>query len=259
MNTSLFKSLILIVGILLAGGCGKKNQQAEIILVDKEFNVSPFEHLSETGGDFQLRLSTIANEDCGGTRIGYEQFANSSQVTVTISELKYPSTCKGNAEPAKDTISFGKLKNGSYKLNIALGKSISNAGTLRVNDAVYQITMNKENGIRMIHNQLLRVPKNAIWGFIGYDKEQEVKFIEFLNNLSKIAAPIDVADGYYGYYTITNREINIHDTFNSGKQTIKKVMYTLFGTHKELQDLVLKSKAVGFDFRMFTSEGKVIN
>ena len=85
MNQRLTPILILAVGFLLTISCRKNLGDKEtIIAVDKEFEILPWEKLDESGALLQLRLATIQNQECGGTRINYATNALNNQLTVSI-------------------------------------------------------------------------------------------------------------------------------------------------------------------------------
>jgi hypothetical protein len=188
--------------ILSSFGCNRNKESDKIIDVEKEFTFQMWEQLDENGGNFQLIATTLQNQKCGGTHIEFSQNTIANKLTVTLKSLLQPSVCNGKLEPAVDTISLGNLTKGSYKLNINLKDAVLNDGALVVDDKKYTVIMNKDDGIVMPQKEILRVPKGAIWGFVAYENGQEAKLAKFNDNLLRIATPLSVAQGDYGYFTL---------------------------------------------------------
>jgi hypothetical protein len=256
MKINRFNALMLLC-VMMLGGCRKDSKNTDtLIFVDKEFNVFLREQLDEQGGKLQLGLSSIENLTCGGTRINYANDVKDAQLTLTLKGFLYPTTCNSVPEPAKDTVTFGQLKAGNYTININLGSTVVNKGTLAVSENSYSILMQKENGIRFMVRELMRIPAGTIWGYVGYDESQAAQHAEFAASLDRMVRPIDLPQGNYGYFSIgTNLDIN--DAYFSSKSTVRRVLFKLTGTNKALQDLVQRHRAAGLDLKIYTSDGKV--
>ena len=179
MNQRLTPILIaLAAGFFLTTSCSKNNGDKEtIVAIDKEFEIVPWEKLDDLGGTLQLRIATIQNQECGGTRINYATNSLNNQLTVSLKSLAYPLTCNGFAEPARDTINLSNLKKGDLPFNLTLKDVVINDGILHVEEGRYYFEMKKENGISMPKKEILRVPQGAIWGFISTDNGQDERVI----------------------------------------------------------------------------------
>lgn len=261
MNKNFTKGTLLalsFISTLLFSSCDKNSNKEKIIDVEKEFNVQLWEKLDDEGGKLQLVVSTIKDQTCGGTRIDMTVNPINSRLIVTIKSLIYPQTCNGNTQKAVDTLTMGSLAEGSYKLNINLKDIILNEGALNVEKGKYNVLMTKEDGITLSANELLRVPKGTIWGYVSYDNGQEAKNIKFFENLAKIATPLSIANGNYGHFAIdNNKNVEIKASFDSKKANVKKVFYSLNKTNAELESLVQEYRSQGLDIKILTYNGKV--
>ncbi len=237
--------------------CDKKANEEKIIDVEKEFNVQMWEKLDVYGGSLQFVVSTIKNQPCGNTRIEMNSNQIDSKLTITIKSLIKPVICNNFSEPAVDTLTFGNIKTGSYNLNINLKDVVLNSGTLTVKDNAYKLYLTKQDGISLITPELLRVPSGTIWGYISYDTGQDAKLVKFFDNLNKIASPITIPAGNYGYFTISSTKVDIKANFDTKKQNIRQIFHNLTKSSLELENLVNEYRSQGLDIKLLTYDGKV--
>jgi hypothetical protein len=250
--------IVLAVGFLLTTSCKKDISDKEtIVVIDKEFEITPWEKLDELGGTLQLRIATIQNQECGGTRINYATNAFFNQLTVSLKSLAYPLTCNGFAEPARDTISLSNLKKGDIPFNLTLKDVVINNGVLHVEEGRYLFEMKKENGISMPKKEILRVPQGAIWGFIANDNGQDERYTQMLDSLKVISTPLSMPAGDYGYFNYTGTDIGIAAKFTTSKPNIRRFILRQTGTKEQLNATLKYFRSVaGIDFLVFASDGK---
>ncbi len=258
MNQRLTPILFLVLGFLFTISCRKNLGDKEtIIAVDKEFEILPWEKLDESGAFLQLRLATIQNQECGGTRINYATNALNNQLTVSINSLAYPWTCNGFAEPARDTITLSSLKKSDIPFRLTLKDVIINDGILHVEDGRYTFEMKKENGISMPKKEILRVPQGAMWGFIATDNGQDARYTQMIDSLKTIATPLSMPTGDYGYFNYTGTDIGIAAKFTTTKPTIRRFILRQTGTKEQLNAILKYFRTVvGIDFMVLTYDGK---
>ncbi len=258
MNQRLTPMLIFAIGFLLTIGCRKNLGDKEtIIAVDKEFEIIPWEKLDEPGSSLQLRLATIQNQECGGTRINYTKNVINNQLTISINSLAYPLTCNGFAEPARDTIDLSILKKSDIPFRFTLKDVIINDGILHVEDGRYYFEMKKENGISMPKKEVLRVPQNAIWGFIATDNGQDARYTQMIDSLKTMTTPLSIPAGDYGHFNYTGTDIGIAAKFMTPKPTVRRFIFRQTGTKEQLNNTLKYFRTVaGIDFMILTYDGK---
>lgn len=250
--------LIFAVGFLFLTSCRKNLGDKEtIIAVDKEFEIIPWEKLDDLGGTLQLRVATILNQECGGTRINYGTNSQGNQLTVTLKSLNYPTTCNGFAEPARDTIELYNIKKGDIAFKLTLKDVVINDGVLHVEDGRYVFEMKKENGISMPKKEVLRVPQGAIWGFISNDNGQDERYTQMIDSLKTITGPLSMTTGDYGYFNYTGTDIGIAAKFVTQRPNIRRFIFRQTGTKEQLNSILKYFRTVaGMDFMVLTSDGK---
>ncbi len=251
--------LILSLTILspLINGCKKSANDVKIIDIEKEFNIQLWEKLEETGSSLQLVVTTIQQQSCGGTRIDMSSNKIFNNLTVTIKTLIPPPVCTGSMQPARDTLTIGKLDKGEYGLNINLKDVVLNSGTLSVYDNQYNIAMKNEDGITVTLPELMRVPVGTIWGNVSFDSANESKYLKFIENMNKIAEPLNVPNGNYGYFIVGTSKIDIKSGFESKKINVRQIFHKLNKPMTELDNLVREYRSQGLDIKIMTYNGKV--
>lgn len=258
MNLKLTPILIIAVSLFLTISCRKNLGDKEtIIAVDKEFEIIPWETLNDLGGSLQLRIATIQNQECGGTRINYATSSINNQLSVSLKSLAYPLTCNGFAEPAHDTVDLSNIKKGDYPFQVNLKGVVINDGTLHVEDGRYFLEMKTENGISMPKKELLRVPQGAIWGFISNDNGQDARYAQMIDSLKTITTPLSIPAGDYGYFSYTGTDIGIAAKFTTQRPNIRRFIFKQTGTKEQLNGMLKYFRTVaGMDFLVFTSDGR---
>lgn len=261
MRKYLTNNVLLILSFIvlspLINGCKKSTSDDKIIDIEKEFNIQLWEKLEETGSSLQFVVSTIKQQSCGGTRIDVSSNQIFNKLTITIKNLVFPQVCTGTAQPARDTLTVGKLDKGEYSLNINLKDVVLNSGTLSVDDKQYSMTMKNEDGITVTLPELMRVPNGTIWGNISYDNSQESKYLKFIENLNKIAVPLTAPNGNYGHFVVGSSKIDIKSGFESKKTNVKQIFHTLTKPMSELDNLIREYRSQGLDIKILTYTGKV--
>lgn len=249
---------LLIIICLTVISCKKDPDTNTIVDVEKEFNIQPWEKLTESGGTFQLQISTVKNQDCGGTGINTNFSSANNKFVTTILSLKKPATC-GSLSPAQDSVELGQLPKGTYAININLRDVISNAGVLTVEDQKFRLDMNKIDGINVPKTEIFRIPKGLIWGSVSFDNTQNAILAKFLDKLSKIATSVsDIPKGDYGYFNIKDAlNPDIKGQGTSSKPTTKSYIYSLTSNNAALESIVKEYRDQGLELKFYTSDGKI--
>lgn len=257
ITTKIIQSIGTAALIFCLSACDKKANEEKIIDVEKEFNVQMWEKLDAYGGSLQFVVSTIKNQPCGNTGIEMNSNQINSKLTITIKSLVQPLRCDNISQPAVDTLTIGNISTGSYNFNINLKDVVLNSGTLTVKDNMYKLYFIKQDGISLITPEILRVPSGTIWGYVSFDTGQDAKLVKFFDNLNKIATPITIPSGNYGYFNIISNKVEIKANFDTKKQNIRQIFHNLTKSSIELENLVNEYRSQGLDIKMLTYDGKV--
>ena len=200
-------SLLISLLLLLGSSCQLARPEDPIIipLVDTEFNLDLWENLTPDGRQLVVRISTIDDEPCENTTISTEQRQADRLIELTIKDIQEPETCDPGPAPALGEEILTGASAGVYNLMVELQDVVTNAGSLTVASSYYAVVMESENGVTWAHNELRRVPLDAVWGYIHYDStDQDAYADELLSTFEGQSQTIPRTDGYYGYFTLDN-------------------------------------------------------
>jgi len=69
--------------------------------------------------------------------------------------------------------------------------------------------METEHGIFLEYKELLKVPTNALWGYIAYEPAYHNQALELVQEIFALCQPMNLSKGNYGYYKIEEKGLSI--------------------------------------------------
>jgi hypothetical protein len=251
-------TLLGLTGLLLTTSCKKGLDKEQLVDVDKEFTIEMWDKLGDNGGNLQLNLATLKNQDCAGVRIGNSARLVGNSFVVTLMSLDAPPTCTAIKEPARDTIQVPTLgKYGRFPFQLNLKDAVINKGFLTIDATKMAISMEQENGILLPIKEVFRVPQNTMWGFIGYDNGQEAKATEMMERLKTAGTELNFANGNYGYYQVNNGAVTLHSSMKTTKLNLRPFLMRL-NSKEALYDVTAYIRAnSNLDFKILTADGRI--
>lgn len=193
--------------LCMTSGCQLEELSDTIIVpeIEDEFYVDLWEDLSPQGRRLELRIRTIQDQDCRNYTIDYQLTRDFNRLRVSLERILEPEACEDGRAPATAEVDLGPLSSGFFDLDIALRNTFTNEGQLTVNSERYQLTMNNPAGIILVHDELRRIPNQAVWGYAHYpDPADLVLAQQFLTDLSEVTGFLPLQDGFYGYFNYKN-------------------------------------------------------
>jgi hypothetical protein len=141
--------------------------------------------------------------------------------------------------PARAEIDLGALAPGSYPISFQTG-TVQQRATLEVTDVSYRLNPSSGEGpVVLPDSTLMRVPKDSIWGWIGYwSGSQGTLAEEFLLGLEQRGAVVRLlSDGDYEYFDIgPDGRIETPPYYY---RFMKAYLYGYSGPARNLQDLMV--------------------
>ena len=201
---------LLIVGIVL--GCNKTEIDPELVInVDDEFRLDLWEDLESGSPQFNFLLETIKEYDCEDNTIKYTLDGGANTLVIKLDQINQKSDCIPGLAPASANIPLD-LEGDTYNILIKLKETIVNEGTLQISPQKFIFKLEDEAvGINLVRDELYRVPKGTIWGFVAYketeDKSHADQFIADLEALSETSNK-SLTKGYYGYFSVLEPQKN---------------------------------------------------
>ncbi|MDX1942448.1 MAG: hypothetical protein SFU99_17930 [Saprospiraceae bacterium] len=230
----------MLLLVTLMAGCELASPKDPIIVpeVEDEFYIDLWEELNTpTGRALTVKIQSIKNEQCLNYRIDNFVSKTGNRIKVSINSIISPSDCIPGAAPVKADANAGSLPFDTYDFDIDFKGLVVNNGYLSVNGESYVLDMKSEHGIVVVRDELLRVPDNAVWGYVTYTNENLAN--NFINDLQSISKTLSgQRAGYYGHFTISPLDGKVFVHQQPTTSLVKTFLYRFDGNESTLNDLV---------------------
>lgn len=192
-------------------GCKKDNQTNVIVDIEDDFYIDMFEDISNGERRFQLDITTIKDQSCINYQIDFDLDFDEPgrKIGLTLNDLIEPEDCIEGMSPVSLTVPVGSVASDDYTFNINLKDAVINQGQLKVTDYAYQLEMDSDDGIQLVHEQLNRIPENTLWGYIAFDNNASAPSAEgFLSDLENLSTVSSIRGntlyepGFFGYFDL---------------------------------------------------------
>ncbi len=178
--------------------------------VEDEFYLDLWEKLSPTERTLVFKVSTIKDEACKNHKIGFEYERNANRLLLQLNNIIKSLDCEPGKAPATADIDAEGLTPGFYELKIELRNAVESTGQLSISGDNYLIELRKRNGVVLVRKELIKVPENAIWGYVQYQEAADETIAKaFISDLKAISTQKTYRNGYYGHFTIENGNARI--------------------------------------------------
>ncbi len=209
----MYKSLFLILAVGLSA-CKMESLEDPIIVadIDREFIIDMIEILDISENLLTLRIETIRNENCLNATIEHTVQQSGNQVEISLKKISNPVNCQSGQGPAKTTAKLDQLTLGNYNFSIDLLETITNEGVLVNGASSWRLNLKTENGIQILHNELLKIPEYSIWGWVSYSGSTQQVAARVLDDISQLSSGRTFEPGYYGHFSLNADQISIRET-----------------------------------------------
>mgnify|MGYP000877200528 FL=1 len=240
MLARLHKWIPLLCVLLFWQACNTDKTDAPVLdtEVEKEYEIDLWENLANNLRTFQIRVNTIKTQDCLNYYIESSANRNGNNIEINLGRPQIPVLCERGSAPAKSNLDLGSLSNGTYSLTVKLGQIVPSTGRLVVNNGSYFLSMPSPIGFRILHNTLVRIPDNTIWGYIGYELSALPAVDQFLQDLAKISQEQSLVKGYYGYFSIPDNGIMEFGAQAATDRPILPIVRRFQANEKDLENLI---------------------
>ena len=231
------------------------------ISVDSKINIRMVEIFDKSPRTLQLHCSTTKMYSSGSNPIYMVSQQSSNNIDISFKGV-LPIGMTADIGPAKATINLGALNTGTYNLNLYNG-DIKHTGELVVSSDSYKINFPENSDFHFTNTPLNKIPKNTIWGLIGYHKQETSPLVQsFLAELTKLGAEKKLyTQGYYNSFEI-DKDGDIVTPNNHGYWFAKPFIFNYPGNIANVEQLV---KQYAYDYgteylyiRVYTDKGEQI-
>jgi len=196
---------------LFFSGCSPEKEETPLVVAEigKEFSLEMRETLDSSGREFLLRAKTTKEYDCSNYSIQHIWRFQGNSMLLSLLRIAAPFICDYKPQKISTVASAGVLSEGVYAFSIDLRGAVINRGTLSVLPDRYRLQMETEHGIFLEYKELLKVPTNALWGYIAYEPAFHNQALELAQELFALCQPMNLSKGNYGYYKIEEKGLSI--------------------------------------------------
>ncbi len=228
--------------------------------IEKEFYIDFRETLTAPGRQLFVDISTIEMEPCLNATIATELDRKTDGFDISIKQIIEPDDCQQGEAPAIGSVNLGPMSHRSYDFTIDLKNTIYNLGKLSIDENRIVVEMQTEEGIIFLHDELLRVPNETVWGFAAGDEAAlDAESLTFVGDLESLGTEKAYLKGFYYYYTINpdgSLEVN-HDKV-VGRNFVHPFIFEYTGDKATMSDKLeaFRTNHPGVDVYFFTSDGE---
>lgn len=206
------KYLLLFVATWLCAHSCKVDGDGkdQVVKVEPEFTIDLFEKLSG-GRTLIFTIKSIDLQDCQNYGIDASSGHSSSFLRLVINDIVEPENCDPGQAYATTDVAVSPLPDGNYDFQVVLKDAIFSEGKLNVTPEKFMVDMATTNGFYFVHNELMRIQDQQIWGYVGYEDQSQGKPYadQFLADLASICSPANLQSGYYGYFGFDGSELSM--------------------------------------------------
>jgi hypothetical protein len=236
------KMVPLLCLLLVMQACVTDKTEAPVLdtAIAKEYELDLWETLDNNTRTLQIRANTIQSQNCLNYNIESSISRKGSNFEINLGKPQIPSVCEPGIGTAKSTLDLGIISNGTYNLTVKLGQIVPSTGRLVVSNGSFYLSILNPIGFRITRNNLLRVPDNTIWGYIGYDANALPVVTQFFTDLAGISQNIDLPKGYYGHFNLLESGvIELGNAPASTDRPIQPILRRFQANEKDLEKLIL--------------------
>lgn len=195
--------LLFLISVLLFS-CESESVE-QVNTLGSEISISLAEYLEPQQRTLTFKFLTEKDFPCINYQISHDIQREGQAIHITLSSIEKADVCLNAIGPATAFIDVGNLPEGDYDLTIQLGQAITNYGALSVTPEAYKLSIEEPQGLLVENPELLRIPKDVIWGTVKYLSGQQNKnlYEAFLGSLEGIGASEKrLTEGNYFYFDI---------------------------------------------------------
>ncbi|MEM8907762.1 MAG: hypothetical protein AAGD05_07945 [Bacteroidota bacterium] len=257
---------ICVFLLVLFAACNQSSDDPTVIIdINDELNVYLWEDLRETENLFVFNVETVVNQNCQNYLLDYSLDQTARRASISINRLIAPEDCLPGAAPAHQDINLGILDPGNYEIELNLkNNEIVNTGTLLVSTDEYRIQMDSDHGIIIPQKTLQRMPKDAIWGYIGiHDMNQESDILgDFQALMDDLTEPADYPSGHYGYFDLDAQgQLTVHREDEQVFSNLYNFLYRFDDDLETLTNIVGQLRSnydTAMEIKLYTAKGQVL-
>ncbi|WP_277478146.1 hypothetical protein [Catalinimonas alkaloidigena] len=250
----------LLIPLLLMFAC-EGEQAVPSNTLGSEIELSMTEYIDADQRSLSFKFLTLKDFPCINYRIKHDMVVDQQAIKIVLEEVEVSDVCLDAIGPASAFVDLGMLDEKEYDLQIQMGSSLINHGTLSVSKDAYELNLLESEGIELAVPKLNRIPAQAVWGTIKYtDEERHKKVAAYFEEAMDIAGATDkkFSEGDYGYFKVSS-EGKITQPIE-GNEAVKEQAF-LFDFAGKTEDLLqvlqrINSRYNDVQLRFYNAQGE---
>lgn len=229
----------IISSVFFFSACEKKEELSP--LPDK-FIFALHEKFYEDSTQIILKISSEEEYPCSNFEIIYSTQSTGDINIIEFKGITNHGFCHTAMGPAKVSLEIANgIINKECKFEFHADADID---VFNFNIQSESVVMNFEGSasgrITYEHNNLIRLHRNTFWGYTikknsGVSDERHNEFLNQINNLG--AQQIELADGYYGFFTVTDGEFVYLQKKSSPLSSLIPLVFLYEGSLNDICDI----------------------
>ena len=150
---------------------------------------------------FEFQMHAVESPFCENTVISYSARHVAQTLQLSVSQVDHGSPCEYSEVPVRTHSPF-TLSTDTYRVEVHLGNSLQNIGTLTVSDDRYVLDMDAPAGLFIPFNVLHKIPEHVTWGSFNSTVPIPDLVADFKAQLTLLGPEANIPSGQYGYFSI---------------------------------------------------------
>lgn len=183
-----------------------------VTTIQDEYQIRPWQKLTPTGGQYQLRISSLIQYDCEQATIDAMLTESNGDVSVIIGDIIVPSPCQDMPSYPLSYLDLGNPAPGSYNLSIDIKDQSVIESVLNFEDrSLFIEGFENTVSIGLSDDHIFLIPEGLAWGYFDYSQAANVD-VALLQSVTAldVESPFNIYNlqgDDYGYFSLENESI----------------------------------------------------
>jgi len=152
-----------------------------------------------------LEISSLQEDHCDNSEILYHYRQVNGVAIIKLNDITKPENCNTTAIAPSAQIALNPNGSNSRMLNVTIKEVIENEGQIDEYANRFEIKMNTTNGIRLSHNELIKIQPATLWGGVDFNSADSTDVADqFIADIAQMAQARPLFQGYYGQFEKTS-------------------------------------------------------
>ncbi len=195
--------ILLALLVLLSTSCQKElNEPVIINSIEEEFVIKPWQKLDPLNSDYEIIVQSVQEQNCENSILDLLYSIEENNIVIQINGISTDGPCIEGSSIPQVEIPLD-IPPGSYTLQINVGSTIQNTGTLELGEEMLSISLPEDSGLTVDQGDIYNIPGGICWGYLD-EKIAGAADLEMAANLIflEINPITTLYEGNYGHFTI---------------------------------------------------------